>query len=55
MLEQATVLPGTSREDYTATDLVDSDPAGFQEQVITLDFISMMCQLFVVCMCIESD
>lgn len=32
------MLPGTSREEYSAADLVDSDPAGFQE-VIKLDFI----------------
>ncbi|KAL2234042.1 UNVERIFIED_CONTAM: CCR4-NOT transcription complex subunit 1 [Sesamum indicum] len=30
--KKATVLPGASREDYTATELVDSDPAGFHEQ-----------------------
>ncbi|KAL8500295.1 hypothetical protein ACS0TY_020046 [Phlomoides rotata] len=34
--KKATVLPGTSREEYNATDLVDSDPAGFQEQVSVL-------------------
>ncbi|XP_011090133.1 CCR4-NOT transcription complex subunit 1 isoform X2 [Sesamum indicum] len=34
--KKATVLPGASREDYTATELVDSDPAGFHEQVSVL-------------------
>ncbi|KAL8537962.1 hypothetical protein ACS0TY_000054 [Phlomoides rotata] len=35
--KKATVLPGTSREEYNATDLVDSDPAGFQEQFFPVD------------------
>ncbi|KAL0379712.1 UNVERIFIED_CONTAM: CCR4-NOT transcription complex subunit [Sesamum angustifolium] len=34
--KKATVLLGASREDYTATELVDSDPAGFHEQVSVL-------------------
>ncbi|KAI3444740.1 hypothetical protein Pfo_001405 [Paulownia fortunei] len=34
--KKATGLPGTSREDYNATELVDSDPAGFHEQVSVL-------------------
>ncbi|KAK4414642.1 CCR4-NOT transcription complex subunit [Sesamum alatum] len=34
--KKVTVLPGASREDYTPTELVDSDPAGFHEQVSVL-------------------
>ncbi|KAL0425804.1 UNVERIFIED_CONTAM: CCR4-NOT transcription complex subunit [Sesamum radiatum] len=34
--KKATVLPGASREDYTATELVDSDPAGFHEQELSV-------------------
>lgn len=33
VLEQATGFPGASREDYAPTEVMDSDPAGFQEQV----------------------
>ncbi|XP_057807321.1 uncharacterized protein LOC131021995 isoform X2 [Salvia miltiorrhiza] len=35
-VEQATGLPGTSREEFNVTDLVDFDPAGFSEQVSVL-------------------
>lgn len=34
MLEQATGLPGTSREEFDGTESADFDPTGFSDQVL---------------------
>lgn len=38
VLEQATGFPGANRDDYAAAELVDSDTAGFLEQVLKFVF-----------------